>query len=316
MPALISQVLAAIGRKGELAFAISIFLGLALPQLAEAARPLLVITVFIFTMLTYARVDIGNMADTFRQPFRLGLAMLWAIIAPPLIFIGVMALVGPNHMSEALTLGLVLYVAAQVLNGSPAFAMLLGFRSGLILTINFFHMIITPFISPPIASWLVGHDLPMSMGVLAFRLSIMIFGATIGALLIRRFIGQARLKAHAHELNGLNVILYFGFAIAAMDGVIDATLADPMRTALFLAVAFGLSILMFAISLIVARPLGSNDCFTLSMGIGLRNIGLLVAAFGPTLPKEAFLYFSLSQFPTYLAPMLLAPLAKRFIRKD
>ncbi len=59
-------------------------------------------------------------------------------------------------------LGLVLYVAAPVLNGSPAFAMLLGFRSGLILTINFIHMIITPLIAPPLASWLIGHELPLS----------------------------------------------------------------------------------------------------------------------------------------------------------
>jgi bile acid:Na+ symporter, BASS family len=73
---------------------------------------------------------------------------------------------------------------------------------------------------------------------------------------------------------------------------------------------------MLLISLLVTRPFGANDGFTLSMGVGLRNIGLLVAAFGPTLPKEAFLYFSLSQFPTYLAPMLLAPLAKRFTGRD
>jgi bile acid:Na+ symporter, BASS family len=310
---MIQSSLAAIGKKGELAFALSIFLGLALPQLAEAARPMLVISVFIFTMLTYARVDLDNMVETVRQPLRLVLAMGWAIVAPPLIFLAIMAVAPAEHVSEALMLGLVLYVASPVLNGSPAFAMLLGFRNGLILTINFLHMILTPLIAPPLASWLMGHDLPLSAGVLALRLSIMIFGATLGAVLVRKIIGQSRLKAHSDELNGINVILYFGFAIAAMDGVIDATLADPMRTVWFLVIAFGLSILMFMLSLAVARPFGPNDNFTLSIGIGLRNIGLLVAAFGPSLPKESFLYFSLSQFPTYLAPILLAPFAKRFL---
>ncbi len=92
----LGPTLAAIGRKGELAFAISIFLGLALPQLAEAARPFLVITVFIFTMLTYARVDLANLTDTVRQPGRLALAMLWAIIGPPLMFLGIIAFVGPS----------------------------------------------------------------------------------------------------------------------------------------------------------------------------------------------------------------------------
>jgi bile acid:Na+ symporter, BASS family len=310
---MIRAMLAAIGRKGEFAFALSIFLGLALPQLAEAARPFLVITVFIFTMLTYARVDMENLKETLAQPLRLAAVLLYAVIAPPLILVGILALAGPDAVSEALLLGLVLYVAAPVLNGSPAFAMLLGFRNGLILTILFVQMILTPLVSPPLASWLMGQDLPISGWELAIRLSVMVFGGTIGAVLIRRFIGAAKLKAHADELNGFNVILYFLFAIAAMDGVIEATREDPMRTMLFLVIAFGLSAVMFLVSLILTRPLGGNDSFSLSIGIGLRNIGLLVAAFGPSLPKEAFLYFSLSQFPTYLAPMLIAPLARRFI---
>jgi bile acid:Na+ symporter, BASS family len=310
-----SPLLAAIGRRGEFAFALSIFLGLALPQLAEAARPFLVITVFIFTMLTYARVDMDNLKETLERPGRLALAMLWAFFAPPLIFLGIFVFVDPGNLSEALVLGLVLYVASPVLNGSPAFAMLLGFRNGMILTILFIQMILTPIAAPPLASWLAGHDLPLSPLTLAWRLSIMVFGGTLGAVLIRKWVGQARLKARAHELNGINVILYFLFAIAAMDGVIEATRADPFRTMLFLIIAFGFSALMFIISLIVTKPFGANDSFSLSIGVGLRNIGLLVAAFGPSLPKEAFLYFSLSQFPTYLAPMLMAPLAKRFIGK-
>jgi bile acid:Na+ symporter, BASS family len=313
---LLSRLLAAIGRRGEFAFALSIFLGLALPQLAEAARPFLVITVFVFTMLTYARVDLEDLKDTLARPGRLALILIYAIVAPPLVLLAILAIVPSSLISEALMLGLVLYVAAPVLNGSPAFAMLLGFRNGLILTILFVQMIVTPLVSPPLASWMMGHELPISGWSLALRLGVMVFGGTLGALLIRRLVGPHRLKARAHELNGLNVVLYFLFAIAAMDGVIEATRADPSRTFIFLGIAFALSAVMFAASLAVTRPLGRNDSFTLSIGVGLRNIGLLAAAFGPSLPKEAFLYFSLSQFPTYLAPILMAPLARRFAARD
>jgi bile acid:Na+ symporter, BASS family len=312
----ISPFLAAIGRKGELAFAISIFLGLALPQLAAAARPMLIITVFVFTMLTYARVDLDNLQATLRRPVRLLIALVWAIVAPPLVFMIALSLIGPGAVPEALLLGMVLYVAAPVLNGSPAFAMLLGFRNGMILTVMFLQMILTPLLAPPLASWLMGHALPISVTELIIRLSMLVFGGTLGALVVRRWVGAARLKAHAHQLNGLNVILYFLFAIAAMDGVIEATMADPMRTGFYLAIAFAMSAALFLISLVAARPFGLNDGFSLSIGVGLRNIGLLVVAFGPSLPKEAFLYFSISQFPTYLAPMLMAPLAKRFIGRD
>jgi bile acid:Na+ symporter, BASS family len=42
-------------RKG---FALSIFMGLALPQFAAAARPLLPITIFLFVAMTFARADL------------------------------------------------------------------------------------------------------------------------------------------------------------------------------------------------------------------------------------------------------------------
>ena len=49
--------LAWIGRYGTQGFAASIFLGLALPQFAAAARPLLAFCIFGFVTITFARVD-------------------------------------------------------------------------------------------------------------------------------------------------------------------------------------------------------------------------------------------------------------------
>jgi bile acid:Na+ symporter, BASS family len=313
---LISRFLAFIGRHGTIAFALSIFLGLALPQLAEAARPILVINVFVFTALTYARVDVDNLRATLARRGRLGLALLWAAFAPPLVLLAIVSVVGRDAIHGNLLLGLVLYCAAPVLNSSPAFAMLLGFRNGLILAILFINLLLTPLLAPPIASFLMGQDLPLTMTSLALRLSVMIFGATLGAIALRWWLGGPRIAALKHEFDGINVILFFLFAVAAMDGVIEMTTADPWRTAFYLGLAFGLSTLMFLISLIVTRRFGLNDGFALSIGVGFRNVGLLVAAFGPSLPAESYLYFSLSQFPTYLAPMLIAPLARRYAGRD
>jgi bile acid:Na+ symporter, BASS family len=312
-PSSIGRPLAFIGRHGNIAFAISIFLGLALPQLAEAARPFLTLTVFIFTMLSYARVDMESLKETLARPVRLTGLLIWSTIAPALVLAGLILLLGKDAVSDEMLLGLVLYAASPALNGSPAFAMLLGYRNGLILTILFIQLIVTPFVSPFLAALLIGHELPISATALGLRLALVVFGATLGAVVIRRWIGVKRLGDARHELNGFNVVLYFLFAIAAMDGVIDATIADPGRTVMFLIVTFAFSALCLALALVTGRGLGNNDNFTLAIGIGLRNIGLLVAAFGPTLPPETFLYFSLSQFPSYLCPILLAPIA-RFYR--
>jgi BASS family bile acid:Na+ symporter len=46
-----------------------------------------------------------------------------------------------------------------------------------------------------------------------------------------------------------------------------------------------------------------------------RNMGLMLAGTGGALPDLTWLYFALSQFPIYLSPLLLQPLARRILVK-
>jgi BASS family bile acid:Na+ symporter len=41
-------------------------------------------------------------------------------------------------------------------------------------------------------------------------------------------------------------------------------------------------------------------------------MGLVMAALGASLPEMAWFYFAMSQFPIYIFPALLKPLALRF----
>ena len=43
-----------------------------------------------------------------------------------------------------------------------------------------------------------------------------------------------------------------------------------------------------------------------------RNIGVIMAAVGTSLPDLAWFYFAMVQFPIYLLPAILQPLARRF----
>jgi len=56
----ILRLLAFMGRHGSMGFALSIFLGLALPQLAATLRPFLPVTIFVFVALTFARADFSG----------------------------------------------------------------------------------------------------------------------------------------------------------------------------------------------------------------------------------------------------------------
>jgi BASS family bile acid:Na+ symporter len=48
---------------------------------------------------------------------------------------------------------------------------------------------------------------------------------------------------------------------------------------------------------------------------GFTNLGLVFAELGASLPETAWFYFALAQFPIYLLPALLKPLARRFPRR-
>ena len=55
--AFLASGLAWLGRYGTQGFALSIFLGLALPQFSAMARPVLPITIFCFTTVVFMRLD-------------------------------------------------------------------------------------------------------------------------------------------------------------------------------------------------------------------------------------------------------------------
>ncbi len=304
------RALAFLGRNGANGFAISIFVGLALPQLAEAFRPLLPVTIFLFVMLTFARADFSGLRRAFDRPRSMAAAFVWLVAAPPLLMWFLITAVGRDSLEHGLLLGLSLIGAAPPLMGFPAYAALLGLDNSLGLMVLVLVMALSPFVSPQIASLLAGAAVPIDPFVLGLRLAWLLGGSMACALILRRIAGPPRLAALRHELDGVNVIIYFVFAIAAMDGVIDAALATPGKTALYLAVGTAVSVGGVFIAFNALRLLGKAEAFVLSLGSGMRNTGLLVAAMGAACPPDAYLFFSLLQFPIYCAPMAVAPLAR------
>ena len=76
------------------------------------------------------------------------------------------------------------------------------------------------------------------------------------------------------------------------------------------ALAFLLALGLIAVTAIVFRRAGQARAFAIGLIAGNRNVGLMLAATGFAVPDIAWLYFALAQFPIYLLPHLLKPLAK------
>jgi BASS family bile acid:Na+ symporter len=303
--------LALIGRFGTQGLAASIFVGLALPQFAAAARPLLAVTIFVFVMITFARVDSKDLKVLLQRPAPLVLATAWMMFAPAALVTLALMLVGRETLDPGLVLGLAVLGAAPPIMSAPAVAILLGLRPALVMAAVLLTTTLSPVVSPVIAEVIAGAVVPLDLGVLIRQLVLLIGGAIFAAGALRWWLGEARIRDRRAELDGIGVLMYFLFAVAAMDGVLAAAMNDPAQVARFLAVAFAISIAGFLAAALLLRPLKGADRFVLGYGTGHRNMGLLIAALGAATPDTTFLFFALAQFPIYLMPQILKPLARR-----
>lgn len=307
----IAAFLAAIGRRGTEGFALSIFLGLALPWLAERARPVLPVTIFCFTTVVFMRADFGVIRGLVQRPARLIMGCLWLILAPVLLIGGALALVGREALDPGLVLGLAILGAAPPIMSSPAVAILYRFEPNLIIACVLTTTILAPLLSPVLVEWLAGAAVPLDPSVLSLRLVLFIGGGILCATVLRRLWGVEKIRAMKESLDGFGVVMYFIFAIAAMDGVTAAAFDNPLRVAGFTLTAFAFAAAGLVLGMMMLRPVGPTDRFMLGYGTAQRNMGLLIAALGAGVPPTTFLFFALAQFPIYLMPWLLKPVARK-----
>ena len=189
-------------------------------------RPVLPVCIFFFVTLAFARADFGGVRRVLYRPGALAFAFAWITFALPLLIaLGLLA-VGRGALSPGLLLGMALVAAAPPLMGFPVYAALLGLDNSMGIMLLVLSLVATPFVSPPLADVIAGEAVPIDPVQLGFRLLLMLAGCGVACMALRKAAGTARLAAWRNELDGVNVVLYFLFAIAAMDGVIAAADRD------------------------------------------------------------------------------------------
>ncbi|MGB7258546.1 MAG: hypothetical protein WBD48_10770 [Pseudolabrys sp.] len=306
----IAAVLEFLGRHGTLMVALSIFVGLLVPQLASGFKPLLGEAIFIMLCLAFLRVDTGELRALFVRPGLVLAASAWVMLATPIVLGTLFRAVSVDKAAPGLFFILILQMSAPGLMSSPALAALMGLDVALTLA----SLVVCAAATPITATFFTHHFLgtavisPVSFG---FMLFVYIAGSALVAAVIRRLGGKARVEAQHARIDGLSVIAMFVFAVAAMDGVSAHFLADPFEVTKLAALAFGLSLALIALTTVIFLPAGRARAFAIGLIAGNRNLGLMLAGTGFVAPDVAWLYFGLAQIPIYLLPQLLKPLAKR-----
>jgi hypothetical protein len=304
-----------LGRQGTRAVAALVVIGIALPSLGAMLKPYVTEAVSVLLCIAFLRVDGGGFKACLRRPAIVLAATAWTSLAVPALF-GVSCLaVGLDKQVPGLFLALMLQAIASPMMAAPALAALMGLDATLVLVTLITSTALIPLTAPLFALLFVGPGLSISPVTLGAKLFAILAGAALVGFTLRRVFGLPALERQNERINGLNILVLFVFVAALMGGVGARFLAAPMITLALTVLAFVVFFTVFFLTVLLFLSAGRERALAIGFTISQRNMGLMLAATGGALPDLTWLYFALSQFPIYLSPHLLQPLARRILKR-
>lgn len=302
-----------LGRQGTRAVAAIVVIGIAVPWIGAILKPYVTEAVFVILCIAFLRVDISELKTYFSRPLVVLAAAAWTCVAIPALFAVTCVPMGLKNNAPELFLSLVLQAVTSPMMASPALAALMGFDATLVLVTLVTCTALVPLTAPLFILFFVGPILSMSPLMLAVKLFSILFGAAFTGFSLRRFLGPAAIERQKESINGINIIVLFVFVAAIMKDVGARVLFDPVPTMGLVLLAFVVYFSLLCLTVLVFLPAGRECALALGFMVSQRNLGLMLAASGGVLPDLTWLYFAVSQFPIYLSPQLLQPLARRIL---
>jgi hypothetical protein len=318
MPSLLSRALAPpvralawLGNRGTRAIAALVLFGIGVPPLGELLRPYVTEAIFVLLCISFMRVDLSSLRAYLRRPALVLAATAWTTIAVPALIGSAAHLAGVDAHAPGLFVALMLQAMASPMMAAPSLAALMGLDATLVLITLVASTALVPFTAPLFAYLFLGQMLTLSPLALGLKLAAILAGSLLVATVIRLAIGLEAIRRHRAPIDGLNVLVLFVFVAAVMSHFFADFVADPLHVIGFAAVAFAVFFLLLGVTMLLFRAHGRERALALGLMVSQRNMGLMLAATEGVLPGATWLYFAMSQFPIYLAPQLLMPLAER-----
>jgi BASS family bile acid:Na+ symporter len=308
--------LAWLGRQGTRAIAALVFIGIAVPPLDALLRPFVSEAIFALLCLAFLRVDPAALRRNVRRPGLVLAATGWTMVALPVLSgLGCLA-IGLDGRAPDMLLALMLQGVAPPMMAAPAFAAAMGLDASLVLATLIASSALTPLTAPLFAYVFVGPALTLPPLALGLKLFAILAGSALLAAVIRRIVGAAALERHKQPIDGLNILVVFVFVGAVMEHVAAQFGAAPSRMIALTALAFAIYFLVLGLTALLFARAGRARALALGLAAAQRNMGLMLAATAGALPDLVWLWFALCQFPIYVSPQLLKPLAQRLTARD
>ncbi|MGH1361411.1 MAG: hypothetical protein ACRBC3_21830 [Burkholderiaceae bacterium] len=303
-----------LGRRASFALPIAVFVGLALPPLANLMGPLLTAAVIGTLTSVVIRLDWSRLSDAVFAPRLPILILSWQLLASPLLLWWLAGLLG---LPPALMIVVVLQAAAPPIGSVAAFALFIGLDATRAMVCT----VVTTIALPVTLTMLVGLLLPEAgINIDPWRffgwVSLVVATPFVVGALVRKVVGLQALNRNDDLLAGVNVILLAIFAIALMDGVTARILQQPAQ----MAQLFGLGCLatgaLHLLGFILFRSAGIETALTAALISGNRNMGLILVVTAGSAGEVFALYVGMAQIPMYFAPLIVGRLAKSVTRKS
>lgn len=310
------RALAWLGRQGPRILALMVFAGIAVPALGALLKPWVTEAVFALLCIAFVQMDPALLRSHLSRPWLAVAGVAWTTLVIPLLFGLACLATGLEELSPALFLAIMLQGVASPMMSGPALAALIGLDATLVLITLVASTAVIPLTAPFFAWIFAGEALTLSPADLGLKLLAILAGAFIAALAIRWIMGAERVRARRDEINGVNVIVLFVFVAAVMESVGATLIARPLLTLGLVALCFAVFALLLALTCLVFARAGRARTLAMGFTASQRNMGLMLAATGGAVPDLTWLYFALAQFPIYLAPQLLAPVARRVLDRE
>lgn len=311
----LNSALGWLGRQGTKTAAASLAIGLAIPPLAAALKPLFTAAIFLLLVFAFLRVDPAELRARFASPLQVAAASLWTMVAIPILFGLALPFAGLDRFGTGLALGLIMYMAAPPVMASTAFAALLRLDTAISLAVLIVCTAVTPLMAPVIISHFAGSALNLDIAQLVWRLIAILGGAFAVAQILRWCLGNEKIATRSNAIDGISVALLFLFGVIAMDGVTTRAIREPLLIAGLTALVFTLAIGLYALTSLLFWRDGPKQSLALGFSAAHRNMGAMMAAGGGTLPELTWIYFGVAQFPIYFLPMLIAPFIHRAVER-
>ncbi len=288
-----------------LVLASGIFIGLAIPAIADYLKPLALPALFlviVFSLVPFARLPAPELFSINGEMSRI---VLWQQVVLPCIVIaaGIVA-----RFPDSIILLMIVTACSGSLFSSPALAEILQLDrrralQAMVLSTLFMPVSLFVFLS-------AFRGIQANLDIGAYALRTLVFLVIPFALLAAwRPIAQRMNEKTTLRVSFVSrwatIVALLVFGTGLMSAVSDNLTAAPGKVLFMLVLAALLCLLMTGLTTVVMYRFGHREALTAAIVAGFRNIGLGFALVGEMIGPDLAVYAGISLLPVFVAPLIL-----------